>query len=115
MTRLAHLWTHHRLLLAGFVLALAITLFFAFRLIAFAIYWNDPAHREQPIAGWMTPRYIAHSWHLPPEDVRAALNLTPDRTEGRITLIEIAEQRGVPVSELIDALAPLTQNAPPRP
>lgn len=111
---LSRLWTHHRLLLAGFALALGVTLFFAVRLVVIAIYWNDPAHLEQPVAGWMTPRYVALSWDIPPDQVRAALGLSADRPQGRITLDEIARDRGIPASDLIDALAPLTTSKTPQ-
>lgn len=87
------LWRDHKLLLAGFLLALAVTVFFAVRAVGFWIYWADPAHRNLGIEPWMTPRYVAHSWHVPPRVVDAALGLTPGG--GRITLAEIAEREGV--------------------
>ena len=54
-----------------------LTTFFAVRLVASWIYWNDPAHRDVEIAPWMTPRYVAHSWRLPPEVVAETLDLDP--------------------------------------
>ena len=70
------LWRDHRLLTAAFLLAVALTTFFAVRLVASWIYWNDPAHRDAEIAPWMTPRYVAHSWRLPPEIVAETLTVT---------------------------------------
>ena len=61
------LWATNRLLLMGFTAAFAITLFFGIRVISSAIYWNDPAHRNQTIEGWMTIRYVANSWQVPPK------------------------------------------------
>ncbi len=52
IARLASLWQYNRGLLIAFVLALAVTLFFAVRLALFTLYWQDPAHRNEPIAGW---------------------------------------------------------------
>ena len=93
------LWKDHRLLLAGFLLALAVMLFFAVRSVMFWVYWADPAHREEPIAGWMTPRYVAHSWSIPPEVLRDALAVPADAR--RLTIDALAEARGVPTDEII--------------
>jgi hypothetical protein len=100
VSRLAHLWRHHRVLLVAAATALAFTLFFAVRVAVFAIYWSDPAHRDQAVAGWMTPRYIAHSWQVPPSVVADALQLAPARTGRPPTLESIAAARGVAVEDL---------------
>ena len=93
------LWHDHKLLTVGFLLAGALTAFFAVRLVASWIYWNDPAHRDVEIAGWMTPRYVAHSWHLPPDLVADVLEL--ERQTGRPpTLADIAAERDVTVDDL---------------
>ena len=93
------LWRDHRLLTAAFLLAGALTTFFAVRLVASWIYWNDPAHRDVEIAPWMTPRYVAHSWRLPPEIVAETLDIDapagPPPTFG-----ELAAERGVTVQDL---------------
>jgi hypothetical protein len=107
MRRLARLWRSHRALVVAFALALALTLVFAARALVFAVYWADPAHRDRAIEGWMTPRYIAHSWDLPPATVGAALGLAPGagRADGaRLTLEEIAEARGTSVAALAAAI-----------
>jgi hypothetical protein len=96
--------TRRPVLTAAFVLAVAVTVFFAVRLVLFTLFWADPTHREQPIEGWMSPGYVAHSWDLPREKVAGSLDLEP-RTDGRrLTLDEIAEERGVPVADLIATL-----------
>jgi hypothetical protein len=74
-----HLWQSHRWLLLGFLAALALTLFFAGRAAVFAVYWSQ--HRDEAIA--------------------AALGLSPEEGEGRrLTLAEIAADRGVSVETL---------------
>jgi hypothetical protein len=94
-----HLWQNHRWLLLGFLAALALTLVFAGRAAVLAVYWTQ--HRDEAIAGWMTPGYIAHSWQLPPEVMAGALGLSREDGEGRrLTLAEIAADRGVPVATL---------------
>jgi hypothetical protein len=93
------LWRENRLVFIGFILAAALTLFFATRLTLSWIYWNDPAHRDQAIAGWMTPRYIDHSWRIPPEILAETLGLEPGSGRPQ-TLAEIAEERGTTVEAL---------------
>lgn len=104
MKRLAAAWRRHPLLTTLFGLAVALTLFFAVRAIAFLIYWSDPAQRDQRIEGWMTPRYVALSWQAPPEVIRDALALGQDGVGARITLNRLARERGVPVASLITDL-----------
>ena len=96
------LWTDHKLLLAGFLLALAVMLFFAVRSVMFWVYWADPAHREEPIAGWMTARYVAYSWAIPPEMLRDALEVPADAR--RVTIDDLAEARDVPAKEIIQQI-----------
>lgn len=97
--RLAHIAGKPRALVAAFVIAGAVCLFFAVRLVVSGVYWSDPAHRDQTISGWMTPRYIAMSWDVPPEVMRAALEL--DASEGgRLTLEQLAASRGMTVDAL---------------
>lgn len=100
---IGRLWRRHRVLLIAFVVAVAATLFFGVRAVVFAIYWNDPAHRDEALAGWMTPRYVAMSWDLPREVVGEALGLAPGGAP-RVTLDEIAAARGVPLAQVIDEL-----------
>ncbi|MCJ7873598.1 hypothetical protein [Phaeobacter sp. J2-8] len=95
---LKQFWRDNRLLVTGFALALAVMLFFALRTVSFWIYWNDPAHRNQDIEGWMTPRYVAHSWAVPPKVVADVMGLEPGGP--RVTLHQMAENRG----ETLDAL-----------
>jgi len=88
----------------GFVLALVAVSFFAVRFVVSAIYWADPAHRAQSPEGWMTPGYIARSWHLDREAVAAALALDIKQERG-LTLAELARARGVPLHDLLAELA----------
>jgi len=83
--------------------ALAVSLFFAVRLVAFWIYWADPDHRDQAIAPWMTPGYVAHSWGIPREVAFEALGLPP-AAGGPRTLEDLAAERGVPVEALAQDL-----------
>jgi hypothetical protein len=100
LNRVAYLWRHDRLAVVAFSAALALTLFFAVRMLVFSIYWSDPTHRAQPPEPWMTPRYIAHSWGLDPAEVALALGAV--KTPGpRPTLREIARLRNVPLQQVL--------------
>jgi hypothetical protein len=83
--------------------ALAVSLFFTVRLVAFWIYWADPAHRDQAIEPWMTPGYVAHSWGVPRELAFEALGLPP-APGGPRSLQELAADRGVAVDDLAQEL-----------
>lgn len=92
------------LLFTAFAVALALTLFFAVRLAVFSVIWSDPVRRDQPLAGWMTPGYVAHSWRVQPEVIaRTLAPLTADDLKGR-TLREIARQTDRPLQTLLAEL-----------
>ena len=107
MNTVKRLWREQRLVLIAFVVAAGLALFFGGRIVARAIYWSNPAHQRQEPAPWMTPGYIARSWHLHVEEIDAILGIQngPELVrEGPPTLERIAAVLGVPVSELIDRL-----------
>ena len=107
LTAARNLWRRYRFLFLAFIAAIAVTVFFAGRLLLFTVYWADPAHRGQALEDWMTPGYVAHSYELPPEVVRDVLEL--DAGDGkRRTLAEIAESSDLTLEEIqrrIDAAA----------
>jgi len=84
-------------------LGLLLALLFTLRLVIFSIYWSDPANRDQAIASWMTPGYIAHSWQVPREVVLKALNTPVPPPKGPMNLDELAAYLGVPVQDLVAA------------
>ncbi|WP_425101174.1 hypothetical protein [Tropicibacter sp. S64] len=87
-----------------FALALVLSVVFGVRLVLHGLYWADPAHRDETIAGWMTPGYVAHSWHVPNQLVGDALGFTKETFQPGQTLDELAKARGVPVEALKQAL-----------
>lgn len=99
LTAARNLWRKHRFLFIAFITALVVTAFFAARLVLFSLYWAEPAHQDQPVEGWMTPRYVALSYDLPPGVVRDALELEPVDGERR-TLEEIAESSSLTLEEI---------------
>lgn len=100
MKALSILWQRHRLLLGAFLGATLIALFFASRFLLSVLYWSDPAHRNQPLEGWMTIGYVAHSYDVPRDRLVEILGLQPpddpDR-KARPTLERIASDRGQPL------------------
>lgn len=103
MKRLFTAWRARPWLTSAFVLACAVTLFFAGRLVFYTAYWAT--HREMPVQGWMTVGYVARSWGLDPRELDAAAGLPQPQAKGHpLTLDEIARDRGVPVAEIIAAV-----------
>ena len=103
MTRMHRLWTERRWLLLAFLAAILLTGVFAVRTVTSTLYWMDSAHRDQPIEGWMTPRYVSMSYDLPPEVVGLALSLPPPGSPGampRRTLQQIADDQSVTLEQL---------------
>jgi hypothetical protein len=100
---IGRLWTRHRFLLIGFVATCVIALFFGTRAVLFTLYWSE--HRDEAIAGWMTPRYVAMSWQVPPEVVGDALALPRDGIGRRATLADLANARGVSLETLAAEVA----------
>ncbi|WP_386681522.1 hypothetical protein [Loktanella sp. R86503] len=95
-----HLWQHNRAALIAFTIAVVAVLYFGFQTLSQAIYWNDPAHRDQALAGWMTPRYVAQSYDIPPKVFLPALFLDPAQKPRRISLDTIAAENGVTLDDL---------------
>ncbi|MFN4191915.1 MAG: hypothetical protein ACK4FR_03150 [Tabrizicola sp.] len=100
MKRFLDLWRARPVLGSAFLLACAMTLFFAGRLTVFTVYWAT--HRELPVQGWMTVGYVARSWGLDPRALDGEAGLPLPEVKGRPQpLSEIARDRGVPVAEVI--------------
>lgn len=81
-----------------FITLLCIACCFAFN--AAAVYWNDPHHQDQPLTAWMTPRYVAQSYSIPPELLGPALFFAPSDPPRRLSLGGIAEANGVTLDTL---------------
>ena len=97
---LRRMWRDAPILTLGLIAALALVGYFAGRLALGALYWNDPRNQDVPLAAWMTPRFVAHSWHVPPEVIRDALGLAPDGSGRRLTLGQLADEQGIPLEDL---------------
>lgn len=91
------------LLRMGFALALTVTLFFAVRTVISAVYWSDPANRDQPMQGWMPLGYVARSWDVPREVLLDTLDRAAEGLPRR-NLELIAQDEGIPLPELVARL-----------
>lgn len=89
------------LLVVGLVAALAFTGFYVFRTVSDALYWRQ--HRDEPIAGWMTLGYVAHSYHVPPHILLLALGVRPGPPERR-NIATLATATGLSVDAVIARL-----------
>lgn len=88
-----HLWP--TVILAAGLVALV---WFGGRFVSEVLYFSDPAHREQPLAGWMSPRYVARSWDLPPDVVADVMQLAPGHRH--TTLDQVAARQNITIKEL---------------
>ena len=69
------------LILAAFLLIAGFTAFKALHLTRAVTSWR--AHREEPIRGWMSVGYVAHSYHVPASVLYGALGLPLDPPDRR--------------------------------
>ncbi len=88
----------NRLLVLAFVFLLGAAVFFGVG--AFRHARDFDVAKEQPVASWMTPRFVAHSWDVPREEMMTILGLEPPGP-GRRTLADIATEKGIPVEDYI--------------
>ena len=98
--RIKDLWKHDRKVLLSFLAVICIAGFFGFKALAQFIYWADPQHQDQTLAGWMTPRYVAQSYQVPPEVVQDAFELDVNAPPRRISLDALAAQSDQTIEEL---------------
>ena len=68
-------------------------------MLADAVYFNDPRHRDESLKAWMTPRYVALSYDLPPPVVRELLGIEKGADHPR-RLDRLAENMGLSLDEL---------------
>ncbi len=100
ISQFKHVWRMRPVLTSAFLLACAVTLFFAGRFVFQAIYWS--AHQDVTIQTWMTVGYIARSYDLDPRELDRLAGLPLPAVKGHPQpLREIAKDRGVAVEDII--------------
>ena len=98
VAKIASFLRKNALLSLAFVVLLATAISFGVRAIDDTRRW-DP-DRPVAIAPWMTNRYIRMTWRVPPRIMDQELGL-PRTGDGPMTLSAIAQERGVPVEDLV--------------
>ncbi len=88
------------MLIVGFAVALVITTIFGFRFVRRL--FIAPPDRE-PIRAWQNIPYIARAYRVDPQELHAALELTPGVPDRR-PLTEIAKDQNRTVDEMIKVL-----------
>ena len=89
----------HPVLASAFLLATLVMLAFAGSFAVRLVYWQ--IHAEEDVQAWMTVGYVGHSWGIKPLLIDETAGLPPPVDGHPLTLQEIADQRGVPVSAII--------------
>lgn len=107
--RTKFIWANHKPVVLALALVLAGAGIFGSRIAADMLYWADPAKQDQPLQGWMTPRYVGKSYAVPPEVIMQAFDLRPEsgRQNGgqdggprRVSLERLAADHGLTLAEL---------------
>jgi len=110
ISRIKSLWINNRIELLAFLTIACVAGFFAIKTISATIYWMDPAHQDQALAAWMTPRYVAQSYQIPPEVLGDALFFDPADPPRRRRLDGIAAENGVTLLDLQNRIDEATAN-----
>lgn len=97
------LWAAAPFATALLALALAAVLLFGVRSALFWAHRHDRIDREQPVAAWMTPGYVAHSWAVPREVILEAVDAPVPPPRGPMNFNELAELNGTTPEALIAA------------
>ena len=97
---LTYLWKRQRWPLLAFLGFFAALLWFGGHFVASFLYFQDPAHRNQTLEAWMTPRYVSLSYQVPPQQLFPVFGLVPEGPRQKIRLGEIAIRQGVSLDEL---------------
>lgn len=98
--RLKDILTHHKLAATAFAVVLTIAGIFGGNAVSQMVYWSDPAKLDQPLQGWMTPRYVGRSYEVPPEVVQEAFALDRPKEPRRMSLDSIAAAQGITIDEM---------------
>ena len=97
-----------------FLLVAGFTAYRAVHTVRRVVYWR--AHRDEPIRGWMTVGFVAHSYRVPSHVLYEALGLT-DKPRDKRPLREIAKTQHRSMDEvraiLQDAITHARQQSPP--
>jgi hypothetical protein len=95
-------------LLAGFLVAVIIALWFATRFVMDFLYFQDPSNVDVDLEPWMTPRFIVMTYDLPRPLVFDLLGIQQGEQRGQ-PLRDVAEDLGLTMDELTDLVRDAAQ------
>ena len=94
----------------AFIFVLSFTGVHAYRVVHRASYWKH--HRDEPIRGWMTVSYVAHSNQVPPHVLYQALGLQ-NKPPDRRPLYQIAKSQNRTMQQIREILTDAIAHAKP--
>ena len=94
----------------AYLAALVIVIFIAIRL-SYSLLPSRDVDPDQPIAGWMTPRYAAEVCDVAETDVLHAIRLTSPMRR-RMTIAQIAMAQNASATDMIDSIEALCDSGP---
>ena len=94
--------TLRRILIAVVAIALLGAAIFGMRLAHASRNWQD--HPPEPIAGWMSPRYVSMSQHVPPEIIGQLLHLDPNAPHRKVSIADLAAEQNITTQAFITDL-----------
>lgn len=94
------LWQTHRRLVIAFALTAVLAVVLLVRGLVLVPPRGDP---DMPVAAWMTPGFVVHTYHLDPDVISAILGEPPGERR-RQTLAQIATAQGRAVTEILAEL-----------
>ncbi|PWQ99623.1 hypothetical protein [Leucothrix arctica] len=83
----------------GFVTSAIAVIVLSSTMLADAIYFDDPDHKDVTLESWMTPRYVAMSYGLPRTAIIEIFDID-ENVESSRRLDHIATRIGVSLDEL---------------
>ena len=89
----------YKLTVLGFLTSMTTVVFLSSTMLADAIYFDDPEHKDMALEAWMTPKYIALSYDLPRDVVISLLDIDLKSDKPR-RLDHLADNIGVSLTEL---------------
>lgn len=89
----------HPVLATAFAVSVLMLIAFSGSFIWRLAYWQ--MHAREEVQAWMTVGYVGHSWGIKPALIDEQAGLPLPEKGHPYTLQEIADQRGVPVEDII--------------
>ncbi len=112
-TFIAKLWHAAPVATVVLFLALAAAVVFGVRTAIFWYRHPDWDIQTQGVEPWMTPRYVARAWDLPFRDLLQAIEAPVPPPDGPMSLEELADYRGVPLSQILAEVQAVIQETHP--